>query len=102
MLGRPVIIDPLFMKGVCRIVINLLGPHRAYNAAFVHDATDLREQFANHLARLAESPKTVCRSEANKLLTLELRDLLALRERFRHGLSGHLSQLGLIVEGLEV
>ena len=35
-------------------------------------------------------------------LVLQLRDLLALRERFRHGLSGHLSQLGLIVEGLEV
>ena len=71
---------------VRRIVIDLLGPHRADDADVVGDAADVREELADLLAGLAELLEAVLRAEADQRLALQLRDLLALGERFRHGL----------------
>ena len=51
---------------------------------------------------LAEFLEAVLRAEADQRLALQLRDLLALGERFRHGLAVHLGELRLVVEGLQV
>ena len=87
---------------VRRVVIDLLGPHRADDADVVGDAADVREQLADLLAGLAELLEAVLRAEADQLLALQLRDLLALGERLRHRLAVHLGELGLVVEGFEV
>ena len=42
------------------------------------------------------------RSETGQALALELRDLLAVGEGVRHGLAGHLGELGLVVECFQV
>src|SRR5207248_1830333 len=54
------------------------------------------------LARLAVALERVLRPEAVELLALQLRDLLALRERLRHRLAVHLRQLRLVVERFQV
>ena len=46
--------------------------------------------------------KPMLRAEADQLLALQLRDLLALGEGFRHGLAVHLGELGLVVESFEM
>ena len=102
MLGRPVMIEPVFMNVWAGIVVDLLGPHRADDADLVGDAADVREQLADLLPGLAELLEAVLRPEALQLLALELGDRLALGERLGHRLAVHLGELRLVVERLEV
>ena len=89
-------------EGMGRVVVDLLGLHRADDAEVVGDRTDVREDVGELHARLApllEFERTAAGLEHG---ALELGDLLALGERFREGLSVEFLQDRLIVEELEV
>ena len=87
---------------VRRIVIDLFGPHRTDDARLVDDAANVREELADHLSRSTERLEPVSRAHARELLSLELRDLLTLRQRFGHRSAAHLGELRLVVERLEM
>jgi hypothetical protein len=87
---------------VRRVVVDLLGLHRAHDADVVGDRADLREERRDLLARAAEPRERMLGAEALELLVLELGDGLALGERLGHGLAVHLRELRLVVEQLEV
>ena len=53
MLGRPLMIEPAVHEGVGRVVVDLLGLHRADDADVVGDPGDVREQVGDFLARFA-------------------------------------------------
>jgi hypothetical protein len=84
------------------VVIDLLGPHGAHDADIVGHAADVRKQRADLLAGFAELLKRMLRAETGQALALELRDLLPGGEGVRHGLAGHLGELGFVVEGFQV
>ena len=67
-------------EGVGRIVIDLLGPHGAHDADIVGHAADVRKQFADFLAGLAELLESVCGPKQFSSLALQLRDLLPFGE----------------------
>ena len=102
MLGRPVMIEPVFMNVwagswlICSVHIERMMQ------SLVDDAAHVRKQVAQHLSGLAEALEFVRGPEANQLLALELRDLLALGKRFRHRLAVHFGELGLVVECFEM
>ena len=50
----------------------------------------------------AELLERMLRAEAGQALALELRDLLPGGEGVRHGLAGHLGELGFVVEGFQM
>src|SRR5439155_13725549 len=70
--------------GVGRVMIDLLGEHRANNADLVGDTADVRKQLGNLLAGLAEFLEAVLGAEADERLPLQLGDLLSLGEGLRH------------------
>ncbi len=72
------------------------------DANVVHNRADVLEQLTNLDARLAELLELELRAVATQLLTLQLRDLFAFGETFRHRLFVHLRQLRLVIERLEV
>ena len=102
MQGRPEIWVPVFMKGVRRIVIDLLRRHRIDDRDVVGDFRDVGEHVRNHLPRLAAFRKVVLRSETIQRLPLELGDGLPLGDRFGHRLAVHLGQLRLVIERLDM
>jgi hypothetical protein len=62
----------------------------------------LRPDLGDHLPTLPPRLKWMLRRKAIELLTLKLSDLLSLRNRLRHCLTMHLSQLGLVIKRLQV
>ena len=90
-------------EGVGRIVVDRLGVEALYDRDPVGDpGGDLREDRADLLAALPHLVKGMLRTEALERLTLELGDLLPLREALRHRLAIHGGKLRLVVERVEV
>ena len=85
-----------------RVVVDLLGRHRAHDADVVGDLADVGKQLGEVLAGLAVALERMLRTENPELLALQLRDLLVLGERLRHGLAIATGKLGLVVEELQV
>src|SRR5207244_1637514 len=69
---------------VRRVVVDRLRRHRADDADVVRDRADLREEFADLDAGLAELLELRLRAEADKFLPLKLGDLLALGQALGH------------------
>ena len=87
---------------VRRVVVDGLGGHGADDAQLVGDGAGLLEQLAHLLAVLPELLEAKLRPVAVQLGTLQLRDLLPLRERVRHRLAVHLRELRLVIPRLQV
>ena len=95
-------IEPGVHERVRRVVIDLLGVHRADDADVVGDAGDVRERSeiscpdCAMLLELAERPARL------QHRVLQLGELLALGERLGERLAVELASVRLEVEGLEV
>jgi hypothetical protein len=87
---------------VGRVVVDLLGLHRANDADVVGDRADVGQEVADGLTRLAVFAKRSLWSKAQKLLLLQLSDRLALGERLGHRRAVHGGQLRLLVEQFKV
>ena len=66
------------------------------------DAADIRKVLADLGLAFGEALELELRSEADQRTPLKLRDLLSLRERFRHALAVHLRELRFVVEGFQM
>ncbi len=89
-------------EGVGRVVVDGFGFEGVYNANLIGHFANERENFGNHLARLAERFELVLRGEAGEFLPLQLGNGLPFRERFGHRLAPHLCQFGLVIECFEM
>ena len=99
MLGRPAMLRAGVHEGVGRVVIDLLGLHRADDADVVGDLGVVRQEVADRLAGRAVAGELGLRAEAEELLlALELGDRLAGGERGGHRLAVHRGELRLVVE----
>ena len=78
MLGRPLMIEPVFMKACAGVVVDLLGLHRADDADVVGDARDVREEVGDLVAGLAVLLEIRERPARLQLRVLQLGELLAL------------------------
>ena len=87
---------------VRRIVVDLLGHHRAHDADVVRDAADMRQQRRHVLSGLAVTLERMLRRQNLQLLALELGDLLSLGDRLGHGLAVELLQHRFVVEQLQM
>ena len=85
-----------------RVVIDLIGVHRPYDAKFVSDGLGVRQQVADHLSAQAAPGKREGRAAGPQAapLMLELRELLSLGESGRKRLAVQGVQLRLGVERL--
>ena len=103
MLGRPAMLRAGVHEGVGRVVVDLLGLHRADDADVVGDVGDVRQPVADRLAGGAVPGELRLRPEAEELLLrLELRDRLAGGERGGNRLAVHRGELRLVVEEFEL
>ncbi len=87
---------------VRRVVVDLLGLHRANDRNLIRDFAEVRKDMGELLAGLPPALELVLRSERLEFLPLKLRDLLAFGERLRHRLAVQLGQFWFVVERLEV
>ena len=85
-----------------RVVVDGLGDQRPDDTDLVGDASDVREQFADLLPRIAELLERILRGEAFERLPLELGDWHPGRERAGHRLAVHIGQLRLVIQSLQV
>ena len=95
MLGRPLMIEPAVHERVRRVVVDLLGRHRADDADLVGDPGDVREQVGDLLPRLPVLVELAGRPARLQHRVLELGELLPLGERLGERLAVQLLQLGL-------
>ena len=89
-------------EGVGRVVIDLLGLHRADDADVVGDAADVGQIIADRLLRLPNLLKVDCGPKQSSFLALQLRDRLAFGERLGHRLAVHFGELRLVVEQFQM
>src|SRR5207244_11319883 len=89
-------------EGMCWIVVDLLGMHRADDADVVGDFGDVRKQARNFLPGIAVFFEFSEWSASFQLGILELRELLALGERFGKRLAIDLLQLRLEIEAFQM
>jgi hypothetical protein len=84
------------------IMIDRLGVHRADDANFISYRADVWKKLIHPSATFAELLKPPLRPETLQRRTLQLRELLPLRERIRHWFSVHFRELRLPIECLQV
>src|SRR5437879_647722 len=87
---------------MCRIMIDLLGPHGTNDAHIVGHTADVGEQLADFRTRLAKPFEPVLWPKADKWLPLQLSNLLTLSEGLRHRLAVHLSKFWFRVQRLKM
>jgi hypothetical protein len=85
-----------------RVVINLLGRHRPNDRDIISHFPDKRKLGGNLLPRFSLLDKIPLWPKTLQGLALQLRDWLSFSNRFRHGLSVHLSKSRLVIERLEM
>ena len=87
---------------VRRVVVDLLGVHRAHDRDVIGDAGDAGQHIRNLLARLPVTAKRKQRAEALEFCVLQLGYRLAFCERLRHRLAVQSRQFRLVIERLQV
>jgi hypothetical protein len=85
------------------IVVDRIGVKRSNHAQIVGALRgQLRPNLRDHLTALTPWLERMLRRKTIQLLSLQLRNLLTLGDRFGHRLTMHLGQLGLVVKRLQM
>ena len=83
-------------------MVDGLRPRRPDDTELVSNRSDVRKDLADRLPALAEFLEGVLGAEAIELLALQLSDRLSLGIGLGHRLAVHLTELRLVIEGLEM
>lgn len=101
MLGRPLMMEPEFMKA-CGVVIDLFGLHRANDRDIIRYRANLGKGLGDFLSRFAILFEIEDGAACFQDGILQLGQLLTFSEGFRKRLTIQFFQLGLVVQRLEL
>ena len=93
---------PRVHKGMSRIMVDLLGGHRADDTDAIGDSGDVREQVGDLLPRLAVAVELASWPARRQHHVLKLRELLTPGERFGEWLAVQLLEHRLVIKALEL